>query len=71
MKNTVKKPIKIKYKIKMVVEIEGSIEDTKTLRDDTGIEPFIQWASDDIEEALDGICKILQVKKVELEEVDL
>ena len=54
----------------MVVEIEGSIVDTKTLRDDTGIEPFVQWASDDIEEALDGVCKIVQVKKVELEEVD-
>ena len=63
------KPIKINYKIRMVVEIEGSLEDTRDLREDTGIEPFIQWASDDIEEALDGICKIVGVKKVELEEV--
>ena len=69
-KQNIEKTVKINYKIRMVVEIEGSIVDTKTLRDDTGIEPFVQWASDDIEEALDGVCKIVQVKKLELEEVD-
>lgn len=64
------KTVKIKYKIRMLVDIEGEIEETRKLRDDTGIEPFIQWASEDIEEKLDCICDIVGVKKVELEEVE-
>lgn len=70
MKNDNKKPVKINYKIRMVVEVEGSIEDTRTLREDTGIEPFVQWACEDIEEKLNCVCDVVGVKKVELEEVE-
>lgn len=66
-KNT--KKYDIRYKIRMVVDIEGDIEETKDLREDTGIEPFIQWAAEDIEQALDGVCEIVSVKKVELEDI--
>lgn len=63
------KTVEIKYKIRMIVDIEGCIEDTTTLRDDVGIEPFLQWAADDIEKRLECVCDIVGVKKIELEEV--
>lgn len=62
--------IKVAYKIRMVIDIEGELEDERTLRDDTGIEPVIQWAADDIEEKLGCVCDIVGVKKVELEQLN-
>lgn len=62
-------PCTLKYKIRMVIDIEGEVDDERNLRDDTGIEPFIQWAADDIEEKLDGTCEIIKVTKVELEDI--
>ncbi len=60
----------VAYKIRMVVEIKGSITAQPPLKEDTGIFPFLQWAVEDIEDKLDGICEIVDVKAVELREVD-
>lgn len=62
-------PYTLRYKIRMVIEIEGEVDDERDLRDDTGIEPFIQWAAEDIEGKLDGTCEIIKVTKVELEDI--
>ena len=59
----------IKYKLRLVVDIEGDVEDTRCLRDDSGIEPFIQWFIQDLENALDANCDVKKVLKIELEEV--
>ncbi len=60
----------VAYKIRMVVEIEGSVTGQPPLKEDTGIYPFLQWAVEDIEDKLDGCCEIVDVKSVELREVD-
>jgi hypothetical protein len=59
--------VTVKYKIRMVVDVEGEIEGQPSLKDDTGIAPFIQWACDDIEEALENTCECVEVLKVDLE----
>ena len=64
------KEITLKYKIRMVVDIDGEIDGQTPLKEDTGIYPFMQWAVEDIESKLNCCCDIVDVKKVELEEVD-
>lgn len=59
----------IKYKIRIIADIEGELEEDHGLKEDTGIEKFLAWAAEDIEQELDGVCKIVGVKKVELEEL--
>lgn len=60
----------IKYKIRIVADIEGAIsENGRSLKEDTGIEPFLAWAAEEIADKLEGECDIVGVKKVELEEL--
>lgn len=65
-----KKEKSIRYKIRMIVDIKGEATTEDDLRENTGIEPYIVWAAEDIEEALDGVCEIVGVQKVELELVE-
>lgn len=60
----------VKYKIRMIIDIDGEIDGQAPLSEDTGIYPFIQWAMEDIENKLGCTCDIVDVKKVELEEID-
>lgn len=64
------KEMSIKYKIRMTVDIEGEVTTDLSLRESSGIEPYITWAAADIEKALDGECEIVGVQKVELELVE-
>lgn len=61
-------PKKIKYKLRIVADVEGEIEESGGLRENTGIEHFLTWAAEDIEDMLEGVCEIVEVKKIELEE---
>lgn len=61
--------IEIKYKLKLLVEVEGTISSPRSLRDDPGIEPMVQWAAEDIAQALDGECNVLDVTSISLEKV--
>ena len=65
-----RKEMSIKYKIRMTVDIEGEVTTDLPLRERIGIEPYIDWAVNDIEKALDGECEIVGVQKVELELVE-
>ncbi len=65
-----RKEMNIKYKIRMTVDIEGEVTTDLPLRESIGIEPYIDWAVNDIEKALDGECEIVGVQKVELELVE-
>lgn len=65
-----RKEMSIKYKIRMTVDIEGEVTTDLPLRESIGIEPYIDWAVNDIEKALDGECEIVGVQKVELELVE-
>lgn len=65
-----RKEMSIKYKIRMTVDIEGEVTTDLPLRESIGIEPYIDWAVNDIEKALDGECEIVGVRKVELELVE-
>lgn len=65
-----KKEMSIRYKIRMIVDIEGEASTDTDLRENTGIEPYIIWAAEGIEKALDGECEIVGVQKVELELVE-
>lgn len=61
-------PKKIKYKLRIVADIEGEIAESGGLRENTGIEHFLTWTAEDIERALGCVCEIVGVKKMELEE---
>lgn len=65
-----KKNHEISYKIRMTVDIKGLLIDKRPLRDDTGIEPFLQWAIAEIEERLGSVCDIIKVNKIELEQLN-
>lgn len=63
--------ITLKYKIRMVIDIEGEVDGQSPLKEDTcSIYPFMQWTIEDIESKLKGICDVIDVKKVELEAVE-
>ena len=68
--NKEQKEINLKYKIRMVIDIEGEIDGQQSLKEDTGIYPFMQWAVEDIENKLKCDCDIIDVKKIELEEIE-
>ena len=65
-----------KYKIKMIVEIDGEVE-TKAEKDsvcgdlrngDAGIWCVTRWAQDDIEERLGGTCEVLNILSCNMEQ---
>lgn len=60
------KEMSIKYKMRITVDIKGEATTDLPLRENTGIEPYINWAINDIEKALDGECEIVGVQRVEL-----
>lgn len=64
------KVINLKYKIRMVVDIDGEIDGQQPLKEDTSIYSFMQWAVEDIESQLKCTCDIIDVKKIELEELN-
>lgn len=64
------KEVTLRYKLKLVVEVSGEIEGQKPLMDDTEIYALYRWAEDDIAEKLDGVCEVLEVKAVQMEEVE-
>ena len=63
--------VRIKYKIRAVIEFEGQTEDAIHLKDSIGIEPFLTWFADDVESRLDGICEVKEVQRIELEQEDI
>lgn len=65
-----RKEMSIKYKMRMTVDIEREVTTDLPLRESIGIKPYIDWAVNDIEKALDGECEIVGVQKVELELVE-
>lgn len=69
MRQEEKKNHEISYRIRITVDIEGLLIDKRPLRDDTGIEPFLQWAIAEIEEKLGCVCDIIEVNKIELEQL--
>lgn len=64
------KDMTLRYKIRIVADIEGEVSGQPPLMEDTGIAPFISWAEDDISEKLQGECTVVGVKSVELKEVE-
>ncbi len=65
-----KKEKSIRYKIRMIVDIEGEFATDVDLRESTGIDLYLYQAADNIETVLDGVCEIVGVQKVELELVE-
>lgn len=65
-----KKEMSIRYKMRLIVDIKGEAIRNVDLIESTRIDPFITWAANDIEKALDGECEIVGVQKVELELVE-
>lgn len=65
------KSVRIKYKIRAVVEFESDIEDTVSLKESIGIEPFLTWFAEDVELKLGGICEVKEVQRVELEQEEI
>ena len=59
----------IRYKIRIIADIEGELDEDCGLIEDTSIEKFLTWAAEHIEHKLESTCDIVGVKKVELEEL--
>ena len=68
--------INTKYKIRMIVEIDGEVE-TNAEKDsvcgdlregDAGIWCVVRWAQDDIEERLGGTCEVIQILQCNIEQ---
>lgn len=59
----------ISYKLRLVVDVNGEVNCQLPLAVDTGIYTFMQWTIEDIESKLKGTCDIVDVKRVELEDV--
>lgn len=64
------KSVNLRYKLRLVVDIEGETNIPGPLENEYGIEAYCQWATEDIEENLDAVCSIVGVKKIELEEIE-
>lgn len=67
--NQKSKEVTIRYKLKLVVEVSGEI-DGKPLMDEVAPYALYRWAEKDIAEKLEGECEVLEVKAIQMEEVE-
>lgn len=64
------KEVTLRYTLKLVVEVSGEVTGQKPLMEETGIYAFYRWAEEDIAEKLEGECEVLEVKAIQMEEVE-